>query len=46
MSELNNNALIVAAVVVGTLFAIRAQARWWRKYALNGKTVLIRGGSR
>jgi short-subunit dehydrogenase len=46
MSELNNDALILAAVVVGALFAIGAVVRGWRKYDLNSKTVLITGGSR
>jgi short-subunit dehydrogenase len=46
MSELNNNALILAAVAVGALLAIRAVVQWWRKYDLSGKTVLITGGSR
>lgn len=46
MNELNNNVLILAAVIVGALFAIRAVVRGWRKYALKGKTVLITGGSR
>jgi NAD(P)-dependent dehydrogenase (short-subunit alcohol dehydrogenase family) len=46
MSELNNNTLILTAVIVGTLFAICALRRWWRKYDLSGKTVLITGRSR
>jgi len=46
MSELNNNTLILTAVIVGTLFAICALRRWWRKYDLSGKTVLSTGRSR
>jgi NAD(P)-dependent dehydrogenase (short-subunit alcohol dehydrogenase family) len=46
MSELNNNTLILTAVIVGTLFAICPVVRWWRKYDLSGKTVLITGRSR
>lgn len=46
LNELNNNALILAAVVVGVLFAIRAVLQLWRQYDLSGKTVLITGGSR
>ncbi len=46
MNELNNNPLLVVAIVVGILFSIRALVRWWNKYDLNGKTVLITGGSR
>lgn len=46
MNELNNNALILAAVVMGALFVIGAAVRGWRSYDLSGKTVLITGGSR
>ncbi len=46
MTELNNNTLILTAVIVGTLFALCAVQRWWRKYNLSGKTVLITGRSR
>ena len=44
--ELNNNVLILTALVVGVLFAIRTVVRWSRKYELSGKVVLITGGSR
>ena len=43
MSELNNNILILAAVVVGVLFVIRAVGIGWHKYDLTGKTMLITG---
>lgn len=46
MIDLNNNALILAAFVVGVLFAAVAMVRWWREYDLRGKTVLISGASR
>jgi 5,10-methylene-tetrahydrofolate dehydrogenase/methenyl tetrahydrofolate cyclohydrolase len=46
MNELNNNALILAVVVMGALFVIGAAVRRWRNYDLSGKTVLITGASR
>src|SRR4028118_1710484 len=46
MNELNNNALILAVVVMGALFVIGAAVRGWRNYDLSGKTVLITGASR
>jgi UDP-N-acetylglucosamine:LPS N-acetylglucosamine transferase len=46
MTELNNNTLILTAVIVGALFAICAVRHSWRKYDLSAKTLLITGGSR
>jgi short-subunit dehydrogenase len=46
MSELNNNALILAVVGVGTLLAILFAVRSLSQYDLKGKTVLVTGGSR
>ncbi|WP_026735593.1 SDR family NAD(P)-dependent oxidoreductase [Fischerella sp. PCC 9605] len=42
------NILILAVLIIGALFAIKALVQWWREqqYNLNGKTVLITGGSR
>jgi NAD(P)-dependent dehydrogenase (short-subunit alcohol dehydrogenase family) len=42
------NLLILAALGVGALFAIRTAIQLWRElqYSFNGKTVLITGGSR
>ncbi len=42
------NPLILAVLGVGALFATKTVVQWWREvqYSLNGKTVLITGGSR
>jgi short-subunit dehydrogenase len=42
----NNNALLLGAAGVGALVATRALVRRWSAYDLNGKVVLITGGSR
>lgn len=46
MKENQKEALAVAAVGLGALWAARALARRWRDYDFHGKTVLITGGSR
>jgi NAD(P)-dependent dehydrogenase (short-subunit alcohol dehydrogenase family) len=42
------NLLIPTVIIIGTLLSSLILARWWRErmYDLNGKTVLITGGSR
>ncbi len=42
------NLLIPTVIIIGTLLSSLLLARWWRErmYDLNGKTVLITGGSR
>ncbi|HEX8136161.1 MAG TPA: SDR family oxidoreductase [Pyrinomonadaceae bacterium] len=46
MKEENRNALVLAAVGAGALFAARVAVRRWREYDLRQKVVLITGGSR
>lgn len=46
MKEENKNALMLAVVGAGALFAARAAVQRWREYDLRDKTVLITGGSR
>jgi short-subunit dehydrogenase len=44
----NYQNLLILTVIIGTLLSSLLLARWWRerRYDLNGKTVLITGGSR